>query len=222
MTIEEKKVGDAATEPSSDGTFQAENGKKAENRIIDYKTYDKVINRLKKTEETNIELVDKISAFESDRKNREESKLAEQGEYKKLLELRQAENDKMQTRLVEAEAEKDSAYKTLTDAQKYQAVYEKLPGKLKNNKSMGFIEIESIALNPETNEIDTQSVDLVVNSFMEEHKDLVDTSHVGRLPGNAPDNSTTPLHKRFKDLPLAEMRKNMANAVKQRKHELGV
>jgi len=222
METESQKVVDNATDSSVDNTFQNEQGKKVENKIIDYKTYEKLLNRHKKTEEINGQLSKQVQTFQDERKAQEESKLVEQGEYKKLLDLREAEVNEWKQKFSAVDEEKKSVYNTLNDAQKLQAVYDKLPGRLKNQKYMSFIDLESVAFNPETSEIDSQSVDLVVNSFMEEHKDLVDTSHVGRLPGNAPGQTTTPIHKRFADLPLKEMRANMANAVKQKKQELGV
>jgi len=56
---------------------------------------------------------------------------------------------------------------------------------------------------------------------MDEHSYAVDTSHIGRLPGNA-SSQTQSLSHTFKDLPLKDMRNNIAEAVRLAKKEKGI
>ena len=56
---------------------------------------------------------------------------------------------------------------------------------------------------------------------MDEFSYAVDTSHIGRLPGNASE-TTKSLSHTFKDLPLKDMRNNISEAVRLAKIEKGI
>lgn len=182
---------------------------------VDYASFNKVLGQYKKAKSVNEELQSELENYKKAEQEIKEKKLADQGEYNKLLELKEQKLKELTDQLENAQAEKQTASETLINAQKLGAVYEKLPGKLKNNKFMQFIDIDSVVRNPETGEIDAESASVVANQFMEEFDYAVDTSHVGRIRGTA-SSTTTPLHKSFKELPLKDMRKNVAEAVRQR------
>lgn len=211
----------AGSAPEQEASSPAQVSNQRENDSVDYKTFATLLGQVKKTKAYNEELVQKVQTYESERKNIEEVKLAEQGEYKKLLEMRNAEIESL-NRKVEDEAQaKNIANKTLIDAQKLQAVYEELPGRLDKPEFNTFIDLNSVAYNPDTGDVDMESAKMVANKFMDRYGKLVDTGKPRGLPGTA-SSTTTPLPQTFKELPLNGMRANLPEAVRQAKQELGL
>lgn len=193
----------------------------AEKTTVDYGSYNKAVGQYKKAKEINQQLQDKLSNYEKAEMQREEKRLTDQGEYQKLIELKDGKIGELVKMLETVEGEKQHVSNTLVNAKKMSAVYDKLPGRLKNDKYMEFVDIESVAINPDTGDIDLESVAVVANKFMDEHAALVDISHIGRLKGTA-SQTTMPLHKSYRELPLKDMRKNMADAVRAAKNDKGL
>jgi len=203
------------------GSKDQENSNKDIKQTVSWESHDKLLGQHKKTKGEIAELTKKLNSFEKAQKDAEENKLAESGEYQKLLELKQVE---VETLISEAEVAKTEVRKVnqhLIDAQKLQAVYDRLPGKIKNNKYLNFIDLENVVINPDTGDVDEQSASTVANSFMKEYAELVDTSHVGKLPGNAAGGSGN-LQEEFKNLSLTDMNKNLKSRVQEAKRKAGV
>jgi len=188
---------------------------------VNYGSFNKLLGQVKKTKELNQQLSERIAQFDKLEQQREESKLLKDGEYQKLVDLKEQKINELASRLEQAEGQTLDAHKTLTNAKKLSAVYEKLPGKLRNNKFLEWIDVDSIVMNPESGEIDIESASLVANKFMDEFGYAVDTSHIGRLPGDASSTNQS-LSQTFKDLPLKDMRSNMAEAVRLVRKEKGI
>lgn len=221
MGAEVNTTQDTGSAPGQDAGSADQGLNQGQKDSVKYETFDKLVGQLKKTKELNENLSQRLDAFETEKRQLEETKLAEQGEYKKLLEMRTAEIKELQNSVVTERSEKEVANRTLNDAQKLQAVYEELPGKIKHQRYMQFIDLDKVAINPETGDVDRESAKLTANLFAEEHTALIDTTHVGRLPGN-PASTNQPISKRFRELPLKDMRANMAQAVQEAKKELGL
>lgn len=220
MVIENQSASSTPEVVSDDN--QKENQTKKEKDVVSYESHQKLLGQLKNTKEQAKLMEEKLNLFEQKQKEIEESKLAEKGEYQKLLELRQNEIADLKAK-VEAEAqEKFKASKALEDTWKLQSFYDKLPGKVKRREYLNFVDLDAIAFNPDTGQIDDQSVDIVVNDFMKNHKDLVDTKSFGKLPGDAPSSMTTIDAQTFKNLSLKDMKLKMKDAVQAAKRKQGV
>lgn len=221
IVIEESSASSANVDTSSEDAKPKTDSNTAE-QTVKYESFEKLLNQHKGSKAENAALKEEVAAIKAAEQERKERELAEQGEWKKIVELKEAEAEKLR-REVEAERTKTrSATEVLDNAQKLQAVCDKLPGRVKNNRYLSYIDIEQVALNPETGEIDEASVQTVANSFMEEYgKDLVDTSHIGRLPADHA-SKTKALHTTYRDLPLKDMRNNITAAVRAAKQEIGV
>lgn len=219
--MEDQKIStsSANVEASSPDANSKQESKKED--FVKYESFEKLLGQHKNSKAEAERLQSELASLKAQEQERKERELAEKGEWKKLVELRDNEVKTLQQRIAEVENEKNHAHGTLIDAHKLQAVCDKLPGRVKNPKYLQWINLDEVAFNPDTREIDEASVQLAVNAFMEEHKDLVDTSHVGRLPADYA-RTATPLHKRFSDLPLNEMRKNIKLAVTSAKNEKGI
>lgn len=151
-----------------------------EQETVKYETHKKLLGQRKADQEKLRQAQDLIDKFEAEKREVEEGKLKEEGEYKKLLTLREEELGKLRS-------ERDIAVKENQDTWKYDAFYRKLGGKLENSKYLSFVDIESIIFNPETKEVDQQSVESVVNKFREEHSALITPINSSRLPSKQSD-----------------------------------
>ena len=92
---------------------------------------------------------------------------------------------------------------------KANAFYDKLPGKLGNHQYLNFANIDDIAYDPETGKVDEQSVDKVVNEFMEKHSKLVEADEIAKLPSGSPAGSNKLTVDQLQNLPLKEMKKRI-------------
>jgi hypothetical protein len=139
--------------------------------FVAYETYQKTLAQEKAAKE-------KLREYETRFKQIEETKLKEEGEYKKIAEIRAEEARKEKQRA-------DSLEKDMNDTWKLQAFFEKLPGNLKSNDYLTHVDIDSIVLDPETRQVEMASIEKVVNSFMEKHSGLVDIKKSSGLPSEA-------------------------------------
>lgn len=199
-------------------------GKNAEvkgnkDQYVRYESHDKLLGQHKAAKAENAELKEKLAALQTEEQKRVEQELAAQGEWKLLVEAKEKKIAELEEKYL-TEAEKaEIANSTLTNAQKIQAVCDKLPGKIRNSKYYQYIDINQVALNPETGEVDEASVQTVANAFMEEHKELVDTTHIGRLPAGAHGSHKEPA---LVDVPLKEMRAKAAEMAKAKISKLNI
>lgn len=183
---------------SAEGTPQVSEGNGQEQELeqdkfngkpVAFKTYDKVISTLKTKEAKLQELQEKANLYEQREKEREEKALAEQGEYKKLLEVRDSE-------LNELRAKEEVRQKETLMQLKASAFLDKLPGQLDKSEYLAFANLDNIAFNPDTNAVDEMSLEPVVNEFVKNHSKLFTVKGGPRLPVGAPQ-ANTPLS--FKD-----------------------
>jgi hypothetical protein len=91
-----------------------------------------------------------------------------------------------------------------------------LPGKIKKREYLNFVDLEGIVMNPETNEIEKTSVESVVNKFMDSYGELVDTTHVGKLPVGHPSSGKNVDYSKWKTLSSKEMKANLKTMVEKR------
>lgn len=188
---------------------------------VAYESFSKLLGQLKKMAEEKEQLSGQILAFETEKHALEEAELAKQGEYKKLLDMRSSEINVLKEQLKNEINQKELASRTLVDAQKLQAVYDELPGKLIKSEYADRINLDTVAFDPETGEVDVESAKVAANEFSKRYSELIDTSFFQGLPSNASSKGIS-LKQDFKSLPLGEMRGKISQAVKQKRKELGV
>ena len=207
-------------ENQDDKKNDAENNEKD---VVKYETYQRTIKQLKRIKEEKKELEDRLNQSEKDRQERaeklreaKERELEKNGEYKKLLELKEKELGEIKDRLEGVTKDKMEADKTITDTIKLHAFYDKIPGKIKKREYLNFVDLDNIVVNPESGEIDPASVDNVVNKFMESYSELVDTSHLGRLPGGTPASGDDVSYSNWRGMSVKDMKKNLKIAIQKR------
>lgn len=167
---------------------------------VKYSTYRHALADAKNHKKRAEELQARLADFERKEQELVENRLKEQGEYKKLLEIERQKR---------TEEEKKRAHyeKSLLDAHKLSAVREKIPGKLKRSEYYSFIDTDKIILDHETGEIDQNSLEAVVNSFIQDHGALIERQGSVGLPQNAASGSTNNLtYEAWLALPLKEQK----------------
>lgn len=188
-----------ATDQNASGADQSKT--KPIDDVVTYETHKKLLGQKKSVEQEN-------EALKKQLKDIEEKKLQESGEWQKIAKLKEEETAKFKSELEAERKEKESLTSVLIQAQKLQAVKEKLPGKLENPDYMSFIDIDKVILNPETGEIDESSVESVVQSFVKTHPKLLkaDTKFLPNGNASAPGKLT---HEDWLKLPVAQKRLRM-------------
>lgn len=150
--------GSAAPEPKS-------------NDVVKYETYSRVLAEAKKLKE-------KVKAYEDTLQQTQEAKLKEQNEWKALAEQYKAKLDQTSSVLQEQE-------RSIINGLKYHEFEKHLGGKLKNKDYATFVDFEKIILNPETKQVDPDSVKAVAAEFVKQHPSLVEFGSQGKLPNQA-------------------------------------
>ena len=210
---EKTKVSGGNTDQAS-GNDQDKN--KQQNTVA-YESFAKALDEKKRAQAKSDELQRQLDEIQNRAKIEEETKLKEKGEFQKLLELREQKVVKLEEQLKMAEDRASGAERAVTDTWKLSHFYEKLPGKLKNKEYLTFVPLEDIVLNPETKDVDTESLDKVVNTFMEKHGHLVEKQSKGRLPGDAANGTVSTLsYEQWKKLPLKEKKEKYHQVFKSK------
>lgn len=141
-----------------------------------------------------------------------EQELVQKGEYKKLLEQQKIENENIRKERDDALKAKSDSDSTLLEARKLSAFENRLGGKLKNDKYLGFVDTSAIVIDPDTGNIDASSVDSSVKGFLSEHKDLV-SFVAGKLPNLDGAAGGSIGKKQWDKMSLADKQKNLSTAL---------
>lgn len=186
--------------------------------VVAYESFQKALNEkkiaqdaAKLKDEENSTLKTELEAFRQAQKDADEKKLGEQGEYQKIVALREEELTTANSKIAELEGLNVGHVKNLQDTAKLQAFYEELPGRIKKNEYLGFVDLESIVIDPDTKLVDKSSVQNAASKFMENYSDLVKVNDFNGLPGDAPVGGTRKFTKdEWKALGLKDKKENWA------------
>lgn len=162
--------------------------------VVKYETYSRVLAEAKKLKE-------KVKTYEDTIQQSQENKLKEQNEWKALAEQYKAKLDQTSSVLQEQE-------RSIINGLKYHEFEKHLGGKLKNNDYATFVDFEKIILNPETKQVDPDSVKSVVSDFVKSHPSLVEFNSTGKLPNQAA-TGYSPVSKSLSDMSKEEIEKHI-------------
>jgi hypothetical protein len=164
------------------------------NDVVKYETYSKVLSEAKKLKE-------KVKEYETVLQQSQEQKLKEQNEWKALAEQYKSKLDQTSHVLQEQE-------KSIVNGLKFHEFEKHLGGKLKDKDYATFVEFDRIVLNPETKQVDEDSVKTVAADFIKKHASLVDFQGSGKLPNQAAKNYV-PMGKSVSDMSSEELQKHI-------------
>lgn len=164
------------------------------NDVVKYETYSKVLSEAKKLKE-------KVKEYETVLQQSQEQKLKEQNEWKALAEQYKSKLDQTSHVLQEQE-------KSIVNGLKYHEFEKHLGGKLKDKDYATFVDFDRIILNPETKQVDEDSVKAVAADFVKKHASLVEFQGSGKLPNQAA-TSFTPGAKPVEEMTSKELEKQI-------------
>lgn len=167
----------------------------------------------------NKELLGKLKAAqeklaEIERKNQEteEARLKEQGEFKKLAEARQKKLEENEARLKQIET-------NLQNGKKLSAFLKAAPVK---DKFWDIIDLDKIAVDPETGEPDATSVQQYADIFKQTYSEVLDVQKKPGMPNQSTPTDVNPgiSLEDYKNLSPQEMKEKAAIIYQQRLKEL--
>lgn len=170
--------------------------------VVKYETYSRVLAEAKK-------LKDKVKEYENTLQQSQEAKLKEQNEWKALAEQYKTKLDQTSSVLQEQE-------RSIINGLKYHEFEKHLGGKLKNKDYATFVDFDKIILNPETRQVDPDSVKAVASDFVKAHPSLVEFGSQGKLPNQAA-TGYAPKDKHTSDMTKEELEKHILNLAVQGK-----
>lgn len=166
---------------------------------VSYETFNKLLAQRKKDRE-------KLSAYEkqleelSGWKNQlEEQESVKKGEYEKILATYKAENEKLKASLTETQ-------RSIVDGQKYNAFLDKLPGRLDRSEYLQFVNLEDIALDPDTGVVEESTVLKAVDNFVKTHGRLITPVDSKKMPSHDRVGTTGYPSKDIKKMSMEELK----------------
>jgi hypothetical protein len=165
-----------------------------------YETYQKVLDEAKKAKEA-------LREYQRKEKEAEDAKLKQQGEYQKILEQREAE-------LKQEREEKQTLKDSIQNGKKLNAILGKLTGELPS-QYWSLVDLEKIAVNPETGAPDEASVLNAAKEFEKQFPHVVVRKTTSKLPNDDARGASGKLtYKDWLALPLKEQRERMKDVDK--------
>lgn len=182
--MENKNVNDVQNQ--LDKVKSSDEGR-VENDKVSYDTYSRVLGKLKKTEQEMGEYRSVVQKFQEQQRLKEEEDLIKQNDFESFKSLKERELAEAQKRMSELESSLSKKDQMILNTHKLTAFYDKIPGKIKKREYLSFVPLDQIEINPETFEVDEDSLMKTVNGFMQNHgSDLVDMKKIS-MPSEAAD-----------------------------------
>lgn len=168
---------------------------------------DKVLGEKKVWQAKAKELETKAAEAEQKLRDIETRELEGKGEIKKLLDLER----EAKANLEKTVREKDDQLSRLADEEKtrkkFASVLQNFEGGL-DKRWWGLIDLDSVLIDPDTGEVNKESVTKVVNTLKETYPEMVRTKLPGMPKGsNSQAGSTSILYSDWKALPHKEQNK---------------
>jgi vacuolar-type H+-ATPase subunit I/STV1 len=200
MTKENEGVGDTGVNESASGDSQTKKDH------VSYETYQKLLSQRKKDQERLTALEKEQQELLEKKKQDEENKLNEKGEYKKIIEIREQKINELTGKINEFENKYKSIEDQLKTRRKLEAFLGKLPARLMDHDYLKLVDFDDIAVDPETGDVDGNSLDTVVSSFVKKHGRLLETKKTG-MPNEATTGSSKIDYDSWLKLPFKEQKK---------------
>lgn len=146
------------------------------NDVVSHETYKRLLAQRKADREKLRSLEEKaktLSILEEEKAKLTEEKLKTEGNWKALLEAREAKIQELSEKYQAVNQEKSRYEQQFVEASKLQAFEDALGGKLKHREYYNLVDTSAIALDPESGAIDKESLKKYADKFLKEHKELV-------------------------------------------------
>lgn len=179
------------------------------------KSKERILEESKKYKEGYQSYKSKQDELDAKAKKDEEERLIKEGQFSTIIEQREAKIAELEESLNATKGEVQSRDEAITNFKKAAAFEKVLGGKIKHDAYWSHVDFDKIVVNPESGQIDGQSLKTAAESFLETHKELVDFGANPNLPNGTPGSGGTGkiTHEQWKKLPLAERRKRMKDVI---------
>lgn len=168
--------------------------------VVSHASFKKLLDQRKADQEKLRKAQEELDSFKAKEKELEEKKLAEQGNWKALLEAREAKLKESEEK-INLLSDSLKTYETkVSNAIKLDAFERAIGGKLKNKVYYDTVFApEKIALNPETGEVDDASVKEYATFFVNNFKETIEFKGA-KLPNDAAKTSGKLSHAEWTEL----------------------
>lgn len=194
--MEQSSNGIASSTASSDEEKVITDGSKD---TVSYETFNKLLAQRKKDREKLTNYEKQLEELSGWKKQIEEQESVKKGEYEKILSTYKTENETLKGKLSEVQ-------KSIVDGQKYQSFIDKLPGRLDRSEYLQFVNVEEIAIDPETGVVDEATVQGAVDKFVKNYGKLITPTNTKSLPSHDRIGSVTITPKSVKQLSNEELK----------------
>lgn len=198
MTVENENTPSGNDSNISDEANDKDNSnKKPDEKKVSYETYLKVLGEKKASSA-------RLKEFEETAKKAEEERLKKDGDWKGLIDAREAEISNLRKSLEDTSSKFEKLNSRVTNGEKLNSVLTQLGADVPS-KYFGLIDIEDVAVNPETGEIDALTAKKVAERFKVEYPEVLKKSvHSGMMGtghGNGVNGGNTIKHSDWCKLP---------------------
>lgn len=164
---------DSVDNPNDDSVIEKKD-------VVAFETHQRLLaqrkadqEKLKEAQAKLDKIEEKEAELERKRQELEEQKLKDEGNWKALLEAREAKLAEFQSRESELVSKVSMFEQQFQEAAKLQALQDALGGKFKHKSYYNLVDTDRIITNPETGQIDQDSVKAYADTFLKEHKELI-------------------------------------------------
>jgi len=207
---------DATTDTTTNGGASGDNGGDGAgsgNDTVSYDTHRRLLAEKKRMQQERDKLAQELAEKRKAEEAAERERLEKQGEYKKLLENERKAREELESKL-------NQHTQTQRQAKKLGAVLDALGGAVPK-KFWGLIDTETVAIDPDTGDIDAMSVQKTVEAIRAEYPEIIRKGGNGSsLPADAPagnGSAGTLTPETWKNLSLADQKKRLPEYVEMLK-----
>lgn len=178
-------------------------------QTVAYETHQKLLGEKKKAAERAAALELELEQFRAKEREREDQELEKQKNYEQLLKNREEELKALKERTAQFETER-------LQAKKLDAFIKTLGGTLED-KYWSLVDLDKIALDPTTKQVDEMSVAKYVDDYRKTYPETIKRPGAPSMPSHAPQGTGGRLtYEQWTALPLKEKRARMHEVVQQK------
>lgn len=176
---ENVQVSDESIQQDNSGSAPVEAAPSPSSEDVSYESHQRLLQQRKADQRKAKELEQELSRYRDADRAREQQELEAKGEYSKILSERE-------NRIQELEAREEERLRREVESAKLNAFVRALPGKLRSQDYLAFVNTDDIPLDPESKSVDEGSLRRVVADFMSKHSVLVEPEKKVNVPNQAP------------------------------------
>ena len=170
-------------EQVASGDNQVSSGSSVESKqdVVAYDTHRKLLSEKKKVQEEFKSVKEQLAALQAEKQEREEQELKAKEDWKQLVDIKDQELNNIKSEL-QSQRERELG------ARKLDAVLRSVGGDI-DRKYWGLVELDKIAVNPDSGQIDEMSVTKYVEEFRSTYPETIKGKNIPGVSNEAPKTS---------------------------------